>query len=390
MSNKLAQAGGAAGLVAIIALLIVVYLLFIPPGAREELLNTTDAGAKASTEPEKSLLIFEHPGTLDPVTYRDREKVLDSFNLYTEKSAIVIKSAKSALIENGWLRKKTYEFAFDVKDLENTENYVLAFDVLKSLGRVIISLNEKEIYNAEVLPGNAEPINIDKSDIKSQNKLLFSVSDVGLAFWRLNEYGLKDVRVIADFTDVSKKEYKNSFVITATEKENFEATKLMFIPYCLTANKGPLKIKINDRDLYYSAVPDCSMLSKIEFDPNILKQGENTITFRAEEGNYLIDRVSIKADLKKMTYPFYYFELKKDDFKKVDEGKANVTLVLEFADKEDKLGEINVNGHLSALDTSKISYEKNINAFAEEGQNYIQIVPKTILNIVDLNVTLVK
>lgn len=393
MISKRAQGGGAAGLIAIIAGLIILYILFIPADVREGLLNETKTittASKISKDLGETLLVFEHPGTLDPVKHRDREKILDSFNLYTQKSAVVLKSVQTAHVNHGWLRGKTYELLFDVKEMENTENYILAFDVAKSQGRIKISLNGKEIYNSVVALGNVEPIKIQKDDVTSQNILLFSVSGVGLAFWKLNEYDLQNIRIVADFTDVSKREYKNSFIISATEKENFDKTKLLFIPYCLTDKVGPLTIKINERELQYSAIPDCGLLSTKEFDSNILKQGENIITFRAEEGNYLIDRLSIKSELKELTYPFYYFELEEDDFEKIENEEANVTLELEFADKEDKLGEINVNGHLMSLDTDKISYKKNINVYVEEDQNYIQIVPQTLLSIVDLKVILEK
>ncbi len=393
MLRKRGQAGAAAGFVAIVAGLIVLYILLLPADVRDSLLQqttTSGTGSQQTTTLSKNVLVFEHPGTLDPVKLRDREKILDSFNLYSEKTAVVLKSAPAVRLESGWLQKKTYNLSFAVDDLKNTENYVLAFDVAQSSGNVIISLNGKEIYNSQVSIGNVEPIAIERSDIQSQNSLILSVSGVGLAFWKLNAYDLKNLRVIADFTDISKRVYKNFFVISATEKENFDHTKLNFVPNCLTTKVGPLKIAINDRDLPYSAIPDCGLLSTIEFDPNYLKQGENVITFSAEEGSYFVDSVSIRSELKQLTYPFYYFELKTDDKQKIDNSTANLTLDLNFADLEDKEGELNVNGHLSSILTSNSTFFKNLKELSKEGQNYIQIVPKTILNIVDLKVSLIK
>ena len=391
--NKRGQAGPAAGVVAIVAFLIVIYILLLPESAREELLNqTTSTGASGTTEKqiERTILVSAHPGTLDPVKIRSRDKTLASFNLYSEKTAVVLKSVDAIHIENGWLRSKTYNLSFKVDDLEHTENYILAFDVVSSLGRAVVNLNGKEIYNAQVGIGNVEPIRLDQDLIKNQNSVLFTVSGVGLVFWRLNEYDLRNVRVIADFTDVSKKEYTNSFIISATEIENFENTELDFVPDCLTKNVGPLKIWINNRELTYKAIPDCGTLAKIPFDPGLLRQGENTITFRAEEGNYFVDRISIKSNLKALTYPFSYFGLKKSDIEAIEDDAANVTLELRFADLEPKLGEININNHIRELDTDNATYVKLINDFVEEGNNYVQITPKTILNIVDLKVVIAK
>ena len=386
------QAGGAAGLVAIIALLIILYVMIIPEDVRTELINGTSSSTSstASKTLSESVLVFAQPGTLDPITLKNREKVLDSFNLRADKGSVVLKSAETVHIENGWLRRNPYNLSFKVTDLANTDSYVLAFDVTNSYGRIIAVLNGNEIYNAQVPVGNAAPIAINKEDIREQNSLILSVSSPGLAFWRLNEYDLKNARVIADFVDVSKKEYRNFFIITATEKENFDKTKLNFVPDCLTKEAGPLKIWINDKQLNYQAIPDCGVLATIEFNPDLLKQGDNSITFKAEDGNYFIDRISIKADLKEMTYPFYYFELKAKDFAKVQNRTANVTLMLQFPDKDRKQGELNVNGHLSSIDVENSTFTKNLNLYAEEGQNYLQIKPKTIMNIVDLKVSLEK
>ena len=144
------QAGGAAGLVAIIALLIILYVMIIPEDVRTELINGTSSSTSstASKTLSESVLVFAQPGTLDPITLKNREKVLDSFNLRADKGSVVLKSAETVHIENGWLRRNPYNLSFKVTDLANTDSYVLAFDVTNSYGRIIAVLNGNEIYNA--------------------------------------------------------------------------------------------------------------------------------------------------------------------------------------------------------------------------------------------------
>lgn len=392
IEKKGQNAGGAAGLIAVIALLIVLYILFLPMDIREDLINgtTTTSSSTSKTKLEETQLVFEHPGTLDPLKNRDREKILTSFNLYSDKTSVELESVEAVHIENGWFTTKTYNLSFVVDDLENTKDYVLALDSINSHGRLMITLNGKMIYDAETKPGNVDPITLKKEDIKEQNSLIFSVSGVGTSFWKLNEYDLKNLRVIADFIDVSKKEYNNFFILTATEKENLESSTLSFNPDCLTQKVGPMRVWINDKELHYASIPDCGMLSKIDFDPAYLMQGENRIVFRVEEGNYFVDNVKVKLTLKETGYPISYFELSSKDIQKINNKTANVTLQLKFADKENKIGELNVNGHLSRLEISNATYSKNINIYVQEDQNYLQIVPKTTLNIVDLKVVLLK
>ena len=61
MNKKGQSAGGAAGLVAIIAALIAIYILLLPSAERDKLLNESDTGAagKGGLE-EQRILVFEH------------------------------------------------------------------------------------------------------------------------------------------------------------------------------------------------------------------------------------------------------------------------------------------------------------------------------------------
>ncbi len=396
MLTKRGQGGGAAaGLLAIVALLIVLYVLLLPANVRNQLLSNSSSGSSSSSSEANSpnLLVFAHPGTLDPIQDQSNVIALDSFSLYSEKSAATLKSIPSFHVERGFLQDQIYNLTFSVADLSNTDNYVLAFDVGTSSGRLQIFLNGNNIYDGPIAKGNAPPISIDKSLVQSQNSLIFEVNDPGIAFWQLNEYDLSNVRVIADFTDISKQRYDNSFVVSATQMENFLDTKLTFLPDCLTpSDVSPLSIEINGKSLHYSAIPDCGSLSEIQFDPSYLQQGDNTITFSTTKGNYFVDQVAIQANLKEITYPFYYFTINPSDFANISNENSNytenVTLDIDFADSDYKQGQLSINGILSDVENSNMSFSEKINQFVQQGENYIQIKPETVLNIVNLNVTL--
>lgn len=386
--KKAQGATGAAGLVAIVLVIIVLYILFLPVEDRQDLLNITDEDDhKRTTTIDEETLVFEHPGLLDYLKETEREHSIPSINLYTETSATSLKDVDSIYIKNGWFAEKSNLLEFPISDLENTNDVLLSFNIKQTRGRLIIKINGEELFNSEAGLGNIEPIEIPKKLLKNENILDLSVSSVGAKFWRLNEYNLGDVKITADITDVSKKTSENIFIVSSTEKSNLEETRLRFLPDCLTNDVGKLTITINNKELY-SAVPDCGLPSTVPFLPEYIKSGENKIVFSTTEGRYFIDYITIKSKLREIAYPLYYFELDEDNMDDINAGDANVTLEMEFVNGDDKRADIIINGHKTYLDTDDSEYEKVIDVFLEEGNNYIQIRPKTVLNIVDLKVAL--
>ncbi|HLC66003.1 MAG TPA: hypothetical protein VJI46_07835, partial [Candidatus Nanoarchaeia archaeon] len=62
---------------------------------------------------------------------------------------------------------------------------------------------------------------------------------------------------------------------------------------------------------------------------------------------------------------------------------------LEFVDDDlSKRLDLNINGKLTNVDQKKPTYSRKITSWIEEGNNYIEIRPKTRVNIVELRVVL--
>ena len=57
-------------------------------------------------------------------------------------------------------------------------------------------------------------------------------------------------------------------------------------------------------------------------------------------------------------------------------------------DKEEKRAELNVNGKRDFLDQKAPVYERDLISFVVEGNNYLELVPKSTLNIAKLEVVL--
>ncbi|MDO8740335.1 MAG: hypothetical protein Q7J54_02035 [Candidatus Woesearchaeota archaeon] len=394
MFKKRAQetAGQAATLIAVIALLIILYILFLPPEDRSDLLGENGNGGgsggtgSANTSANITLLV-KIPGRLDPAEEAEPHNI-PNINLFELTRSQELVKVNPFYIKNAWFDKKTYNFSFAIDDMPNTNNAILSFAAQKHSGILTIKLNGITVYEYEITTYNIEPIDLKKDLLKQDNILSFEVSGVGAAFWRTNEYSIENIKVLADITDISRQKSQNTFIITDSEYLNIEKAALKFTPNCKEKESGALEININDR-LLSSSVPECYHVNKIAVTPTILEAGENYITFETKKGSYLIDNIKVETELKETRDVTYYFELNSTQRSDVTNGNKKVTVKLEFVDDtESKRGTINVNGHITNIDQTEISYSKVLPSYWLKESNYIKVTPITTLNIAELRVTL--
>jgi hypothetical protein len=389
--RKKGQSGSsAATLVAVIGLLIVLYIVFLPPDIRKDLLagNSTE---NLSSGDIITTILSESPGRLEQISNLEVEHNLPSLNLFALSGAKVLKKASSLYVKNGVFDKKSEKMTFDITDFEHTDNVLLSFTVDSGKGRLVVTLNGQEIYNNVITSRNVAPIELPKDMLQQSNTLEFSVSDVGLAFWSTNEYSLENVQVTADVTDVSAQQSKNVFVLSTTEKFNLDRARLRFFADCNQGEIGTLHILVNNHEVF-AAVPDCGMLRPVEFSPAYLESGENNVVFKTDSGRYLIDQISVITDLKEITFPSYYFELSNSQLADITDGNDDINMTLRFVDSQElKSGKIYINGKTISLNTHDSTYVRNLNNFVEQGQNGIKVEPdQTVLDIIELRVDLLK
>lgn len=394
--KKRGQGGAtnAATLVALIAALILLYILFLPPAERRELLEgnetSSEGGGNGGAGKANETILKEKVGRLDFLKTDEYEHDIPSFTLYRTTNAVEIAKINAFNIRNSWFDKKEKEAGFKIENLENTKNLFLALTAAKHRGILVIKLNGDAIFESETAV-NIEPISLPQGLLKDENKLEFSVSEVGWAFWRTNEYSITGIKIIGDVTDITRQESQNVFYVTATEAFNMERATLRFNPDCQPAQVGVLEIGMNWNSIF-SGIPDCGILNKIEFSPDFLSSGVNKVIFRTDKGSYLIDQIRVTTKLKELVYPTYYFDLEREQINQINATRNNYKqLIMRFEfpdDKEDREAELLINGRKISFDTDKRFYSKDIGSYAREGTNYIKIIPKTALEIIELRVTL--
>lgn len=390
MKSKKGQMGAtsAATLIAIIAGLIVVYILVLPPAEREKLLegNATEEGEDNGEIKEVKTLVSINPGRLDYLSQKEIDHIIPSVNLNIITEAAVLKEVDSIYVKRALFSEEKANVSFSIEDLQNTEDVLLNFIATRRSGRLIIKLNGYEIFNRELGSYNIEPIKLTEH-LQNFNVLEFSASSPEAAFWRTNEFLLENIMVTSNIIKRGGQESKNIFIVSSSEKNNLEKAILRFSPECVTGLVGPLNVWINNYNIY-SAVPDCGALSPpIDVPDYYLVSGENRLIFRTTEGNYLIDHIKVTSKLKKLEYPVYYFEVTEKQYDYINDDKANVTLDMRFVDDiERKIARIIINGHMLSLDQYDIDFEDEITNWIEEGNNAIKIEPQKTIDVVEMEV----
>ncbi|TKJ17428.1 hypothetical protein CEE44_02735 [Candidatus Woesearchaeota archaeon B3_Woes] len=394
MVKKRGQSGGgAAGLVAIIAGLIILYILFLEPAERADLLGEEgdNNGNVDSEDEEVSVLLDEEPGRLDYLKGDEFEIDIPSFKLYKTTNAKELEVFNDFSIRKGWFDEKIVEKSFFIDNLDNSDNIILSFSVRKHSGVLSVDLNGNNIYESLITTQNVEPIKLRKQYFNDEgNTLKFSVSGVGLAFWSTNEYNFEGVKIIGDVTDISRQKTKNIFTLEPWKYNNLEKATLKFHPDCKQNEVGTLDVMVNNINVF-SGVPDCGMLNRYEVPVGALDAGINNVIFMTNEGSYLIDLIEIDLELEELSSPLYWFEISEEQMENIMGGVSDANLTLEFVDDdENKELDINVNGHMRRVDQEEPFYEKQINSWVEEGRNYVKLIPKTTVDIVSIQIELIE
>ena len=138
--QKKSQGGlNAAILVAIIAGLIILYIVFLPASERENLVERKEDKTAAGGE-NPNVLLRVSPGALSTSQDLEDEKKISNIFLVETTNAKELESINPFIIRNSWFDKKTKRVDFSLEDPDNTDNAVVSFTAKKRKGILTINL----------------------------------------------------------------------------------------------------------------------------------------------------------------------------------------------------------------------------------------------------------
>ncbi|MCD6590309.1 hypothetical protein J7K74_03970 [Candidatus Woesearchaeota archaeon] len=372
-SRKATNAGSAAGLVILIGLLIILYILFIPPADRWKLLeNTTSDISNGGIGEESNIILRESPGTLLAEGNIYQRLSLDPIRLYMNEQGVELLKLDSLVVSHSVFSNHPQELIFSTNGLIPGDAY-LSFNVLEGKGIMRIILNNHIIAEQEFGEGSNKPVQLPRMYLsQGENKLVLEVSSPGIAFWRLNKYILRDISIVGNLLDISGGKAERSFYISKKDLENIKRVTFSYVLDC--DQPVQLSILLNNQLLFYGPAT-CAKQYNQEIDPAILREGMNTIEFESDNNLY-IDIPRIKIEYNEQEYPTYYFEIDEDDLDR------SFWLTLKFAEKDERhILKVQINARSFTVDTYRDKYERDISDYIEEGTNSIKIIPERDVNI---------
>ena len=389
--DKVKSAREAVLVIGIITVIIIFYILFLPPADRSELLDqdfTPGSGTTPSTQQPAKILLDQNVGSLEYYSATPDPHTLSGVSLFAESESQVLTTINPFRVRNGWFEKQGQKVNFAVTDLEHTDQILLTLEATIRQGPLTISLNEQPIYNFVPETGNIGPIDLPKNILRETNVLDFNVASVGWKFWTTNEYAFQQGQIIGEVVDVNKQQSDRSFSLTESEKNNLETVVLTFFPRCNQQEVGNLEIILNGRRIY-NAVPTCRSINLQDLFPTELLNGKNDLSFRTRKGEYDIEQIRIETKLKEAKSYVQYFQVDPEADKLLRNAKRPAYLEITFVDDgKEKRGEISVNGRLTFLDQKGATYAQRIDGFLNQGNNYIELRPESSMQISQLRVVI--
>ncbi len=397
MRRKGQSGTGTATLITIIAALIILYILFIPPAERAKLLGDDNETvtekdkdtAKKTEELENETLLLEYPGS---ITYQQssRKEYADFPTVYlsSQTTSGVIGEANAIFVERNIFKEKTESVRFDIENTEEVDSIFVSFKAKERDGILVLKVNGQTFYENRLRTTAVNPINIPKTElVNGENVLEITTNHPGLLFWDSNRYILENVQVITDVKQLGNLEAEVSFYV-GEENSNVKDARVSFFPDCQTGTIGKLNIEINNK-LLYSALPDCGMAKPISFDPTYIRQGQNNIKFTTSKGLYVLDSMRVETTLKEQLNPTYYFKISSDLAEDIEGNYYDAILTLNFADDDElKVADIVVNGDYFPISQRDSKYEEDISNYLQQGNNAIKIIPESNMDIIDIRVEL--
>jgi len=381
--NRLGKDPSIQGLIILIGVMIVLYVIVLPPCDKCKLLgdNCPDTCVEDNT-PTGRILLQETPGDLGVVEDEKIRHVFDSANLFVKSGPEVRTLSNSLEIKSGLFGSSDQTLEFTLDDVENLDELTLGFLVTESRGNLILILNGKEIFNQDVNGGNIEEVVLPLEYLEKENKIVLKVSPPGFAFFMTNKYYLKSVDLNEYFEKAQTADLLE-FSVSSSERSSLQDSDLHFYVYC----KGKpgianvLKVYLNDNVVFSELIPCISEEHSVDIDNDYFESGVNELEFSVSGGDYLISDIVLTNEVSGKVYSSYTFYISES----VYDSDDDFYLFLDMFGEE-KVADIIVNDYVFGMDTTNTYKEYDISDKIKKGNNFVEIRPTTEFKIDELRI----
>lgn len=392
--NRKGDATEISTFIVLMALFMVLYVVLLPPGERDEILgetSATTAGGEVSVAEGAKVLLSESSGQVFAYSKNINTFNLEPVHLYLKDETTQTPLVKSLSVSRNLIKDNFKNVLFTIDNMDKVSSAKLFMVVAEGKNRLTIKLNDRIIYQG-ALTSEQLPIDLPKEYLQKSNKLTFS-TDLPPAseFYKSTYYLLQDIKLIKTEI-VEQTETSRSFFVDSAAGTVRKAT-LGYIVNCNAQEpRGQLSIKLNN-NLVSKDTIFCDFHGEIKLpldNEDLSSDGRNRLVFSVDKGDYSLDMVSVKVETGKATYPSFTFDIDSDAYNAIDDGSKKLFLKFKFRDSGRKKASVSVQESEFSFDTSASEYSKDISAMVDNGANYIKIVPREDFEIVNMKAVLEK
>ncbi len=390
--------GNAATVIAIILLLFVTYIIFLPAEEREDLLGTDGAyssggggsgGSGSGGVARRVWLVNESIGHLESTRESNITHEIPNLNLFEGMETRTLVRFSPFDVSRGWFSRNDKTHVFLIDNLGSVDRAILTFQAPKYSGDLRILFNGVEVFYEKVRSASVPPIELPRALLREENTLEFQARG---GMFESKRYSLSDVQVLGDFRDASRTAARFDFGMPSDEYAAFERARFEFFALCNDATVGRMAISLNGRSVYDSA-PHCDTKTIQDLFKNDFVEGRNTLEFTLDKGAVQLEAVRLKTILEP-TEPFItYFFVNSTVHRALNGSSRWANLTIRFVEdaqfdkkREQKKADLVVNGVLFTIDQRETVYERDITPHVLEGNNYIRLLPRSDLDIVKMTV----
>ena len=380
--NKKAQEGPrlVVGVVLAIAFLTLLYIILLPRSEKCKILpdlpfcNVTNITTATSAAEEKTTLLSEQPGLLEPLEQAEEYK-FGSINLFSkEETEIPIKLISEPIIEKSWFYYKDLVQHFNTPG--KAKRVILFVNIVEAptaeIARLGVWLNGEKI--ATLHGKGLQSIELPTQLIKEDNEILFH-SSTPLSPFSKNHFKLSAL-IVKQIYELTQSSIRKDFTIQNLQL--LRSATLTFEADCYSNDK--LKIKLNGVTIANERV--CASYSS---DVTSLLNSSNELVF-SSDGNYFLRDVKIETNFRQPEYKTYFFALGDEQYNALQKGKRLAMLKILFTDKNSKELTVYINGNpIYIKGWTELEYSTAVSKLLLQGQNSVRLVPSekaiTIANL---------
>ena len=373
MYNKKASVSG---LILIIAFLIIIYALLLPPCDKCRLLDLECSDDCFSNS--GNVILSESPGLVYPSSETKVIYGLEQMNLFFRYEPEIRTISENSQVKRNLFNSKDQSFSFNIDSLENLKSLVLSFAIYEKKGELNVELNGHDVFS-EFVEGNIVVLTLPVDYVRDSNELKFYVTSPN--FWSTSYYDLIDISIKTGYEDIYASG-SDSFVIPSFEITNIKKASLSYSMYCNTySGNNLLKIYLNGNSIL-SETLSCENLNRIiDFNVSTIKSGINEIKFVINNGDYVFSDIKVNSEFNEIIFPEYSFNVN-------SLGENLVYLDMVF-DESGSGAKLIINEVEFDISNGPKSFTKDITSMVSTGINLIKIVPDNSFIIETLKIRIV-